>query len=160
MLSAKGRETLEVLQERLATFLAQHERLQGERAALAERLSSTLRAYEEALQQLRRYEQERVEMRVRLERILSWIDPGVPCRPRGARTRFDAGNRRPCLLDAVDDGRQEGRRRLGGGLRRDRAPVIRHCGNRRPRREESGCGLHGVRCRTAAPVTSPTTLHQ
>jgi chromosome segregation ATPase len=78
MLAAKGRGTLEVLQERLATFLAQHERVQGERAALAERLSSTLRAYEEALQQLRRYEQERVEMRVRLERILSWIDPGVP----------------------------------------------------------------------------------
>ena len=52
MLSAKGRETLEVLQERLATFLAHHEQLQGERAALAARLTSTLRAYEEALQRL------------------------------------------------------------------------------------------------------------
>jgi len=78
MLAAKGRETLEVLQERLATFLTHHERLQGERAALAERLSTTLRAYEAALQQLRRYEQERVEMRVRLERILGWIDSGGP----------------------------------------------------------------------------------
>ena len=80
MLSAKGRETLEVLQERLATFVAHHERLQGERAALAARLSSTLRAYEDALQRLRRYERERVEMKARLERILSRIGP---CSPTG-----------------------------------------------------------------------------
>jgi len=80
MLSAKGQETLEVLQERLSTFVAHHERLQGEHAALAARLSSTLRAYEDALQRLRRYERERVEMKARLERILSRIGP---CSPTG-----------------------------------------------------------------------------
>jgi len=68
-----SRETLEVLEERLQAFLARHQEVQGERAALALRLASVERAYEELLQRVRRYERERAEIKDRLGRILTRI---------------------------------------------------------------------------------------
>jgi hypothetical protein len=65
-----SRETLEVLE------------VEGEREALAVRLSSVERAYADLLQRVRRYERERAEIKARLERILARIGargrPGVP----------------------------------------------------------------------------------
>lgn len=66
-----GRDTLEV-----QSFLSRHEAEVGEREALAARLKSVERAYEELLQRVRRYERERAEIRARIERLLHRLGPG------------------------------------------------------------------------------------
>lgn len=73
-----SRETLEVLEERLQTFLTRHREVQGEREALAERLAAVEQAYEDVLQRVRRYERERAEIRARLQRILVRIGGSGP----------------------------------------------------------------------------------
>jgi chromosome segregation ATPase len=73
-----SRDTLEVLEERLQSFVARHAQVQGEREALAARLASVERAYGELLQRLHRYERERAELRTRLDRLLLRIaSPGA-----------------------------------------------------------------------------------
>lgn len=66
-----GRDTLEV-----QSFLTRHEAEDGDREALAARLKSVERAYEELLQRVRRYERERAEIRARIERLLHRLGPG------------------------------------------------------------------------------------
>ena len=71
MATGMSRDFLDVLEERLQTFLARHRSGEGERETLAMRLASLECAYEELLVRLRRYENERTEIRTRVERILA-----------------------------------------------------------------------------------------
>ena len=64
-------ENLKLLEEKINGFLARHEQVRGEKEALVVRLSERERAYTVLLERLQRYEQERNEMRDRLEKILN-----------------------------------------------------------------------------------------
>jgi predicted nuclease with TOPRIM domain len=76
MSGAMRRETVEVLEARLQTFLARHQTVQGEREALATRLAAVERSNAELTERLRRCASERAEMRSRLDRLLALI--GLP----------------------------------------------------------------------------------
>ena len=71
-----SRETLQVLEERLESFLAHHEQVQGERAELAARLAEAERVNEDLRERVRRYERERAEIRSRIGRILGRLGDG------------------------------------------------------------------------------------
>lgn len=63
-------ESLKVLEEKVVGVLTRHEKVRAERADLAARLEAQERAYAMLLERLQQYEQERHEMKERLERIL------------------------------------------------------------------------------------------
>ncbi len=63
-------ESLKVLEEKVVGVLIRHEMIRAERADLAARLEAQERAYAMLLERLQEYEQERHEMKERLERIL------------------------------------------------------------------------------------------
>jgi chromosome segregation ATPase len=63
-------ESLKILEEKVVGVLTRHEKVRAERADLAARLEAQERAYTMLLERLQQYEQERHEMKERLERIL------------------------------------------------------------------------------------------
>lgn len=64
-------ESLKLLETKLNGFLTRHEQVRSENEDLAARLSERECAYAALLERLRQYEQERDDMRERLERILN-----------------------------------------------------------------------------------------
>jgi septal ring factor EnvC (AmiA/AmiB activator) len=64
-------ESLKVLEARIDQFLNQHEQVREQHDTLQERLKEREGQLAELTAQLKQYEQERSEIRVRLERILS-----------------------------------------------------------------------------------------
>ena len=67
-------ESLKVLEAKVEQFVAHHERVREAQEALAQRLADQEQQLTEATALLRRYEQERAEMKARLERILNRLD--------------------------------------------------------------------------------------
>ncbi len=67
-------ENLKLLEAKINQFVDQHERVRGEHESLVQRLQDKERQLAEATAQLKQYEQERSEVRARLERILSRLD--------------------------------------------------------------------------------------
>jgi uncharacterized protein involved in exopolysaccharide biosynthesis len=63
-------ESLKILEEKVVGVLARHEKIRAERADLAARLEAQERAYAMLLERLQEYEQERHEMKERLEKVL------------------------------------------------------------------------------------------
>jgi hypothetical protein len=63
-------ESLKILEEKVVGVLARHEKVRAERADLAARLEAQERAYAMLLERLQQYEQERHEMKERLEKVL------------------------------------------------------------------------------------------
>ena len=66
-----GLESLKILEAKIDQFLGQHEQVREQHDTLLERLEEREKQLAEANEQLKQYEQERSEIRVRLERILS-----------------------------------------------------------------------------------------
>jgi predicted nuclease with TOPRIM domain len=64
-------ESLKLLEEKLDGFLTRHEQMRKDREDLVARLQEQERAHALLSERLRHYEQERNEMRDRLENILS-----------------------------------------------------------------------------------------
>lgn len=64
-------ESLKQLEARISGFLARHEQVCHEKEDLSTQLRERERAYTALLEQMRQYEQERDEIRIRLERILT-----------------------------------------------------------------------------------------
>jgi septal ring factor EnvC (AmiA/AmiB activator) len=64
-------ESLKLLEARIDQFVEQHERVREEHEGLLQRLRDKEKQLAEATAQLKQYEQERAEMKTRLERILS-----------------------------------------------------------------------------------------
>ena len=67
-------ESLKLLEAKVEQFVAQHERVREEQGALAQRLAERERELADAAVTLKRYEQERAEIKARLQRILSRLD--------------------------------------------------------------------------------------
>jgi len=67
-------ESLKLLEAKVEQFVAQHERVREEQGALAQRLADKERELADAAVTLKRYEQERAEIKARLQRILSRLD--------------------------------------------------------------------------------------
>jgi len=67
-------ENLKLLEAKINQFAAQHERVREEHESLSQRLKDRERELAEATSRLRQYEQERSEIKARLERILSRLD--------------------------------------------------------------------------------------
>ena len=67
-------ESLKLLEAKVEQFVAQHERVREEQGALAQRLADKERELADATVTLKRYEQERAEVKARLQRILSRLD--------------------------------------------------------------------------------------
>jgi hypothetical protein len=63
-------DSLKILEEKVVGVLARHEKVRAERADLAARLEAQERAYAMLLERLQQYEQERHEMKERLEKVL------------------------------------------------------------------------------------------
>jgi uncharacterized protein involved in exopolysaccharide biosynthesis len=63
-------ESLKILEEKVVGVLTRHEKVRAERADLAARLEAQERAYAMLLERLQQYEQERHEMKERLEKVL------------------------------------------------------------------------------------------
>lgn len=63
-------ESLKILEEKVIGVLARHEKVRAERADLAARLEAQEHAYTMLLERLQQYEQERHEMKERLEKVL------------------------------------------------------------------------------------------
>jgi len=69
-----GLESLKLLEERVHQFVDQHERVRHDYDEVVHRLEQTEKQLVEMTAQVERYEQERSEVRARLERILSRLD--------------------------------------------------------------------------------------
>jgi len=67
-------ENLKLLETKLDRFLSEHEKIRQERDQLSERLRQREQEFVEMAAQLKGYEQERNELKARLERILSRLD--------------------------------------------------------------------------------------
>ena len=67
-------ENLKVLETKINQFVDQHARVRDAHEALLQRLKDKEKQLAEALAQLKQYEQERVEIKARLERILSRLE--------------------------------------------------------------------------------------
>jgi septal ring factor EnvC (AmiA/AmiB activator) len=67
-------ESLKLLESKVEQFVSQHERVREEHDVLLQRVVDKERQLAEATALLKRYEQERAEMKARLERILSRLD--------------------------------------------------------------------------------------
>ena len=64
-------ENLKLLEEKIGGFLARHEQVRNEKAALVARLKEKEQEHAALIERLRQYELERTEMRTILEKILS-----------------------------------------------------------------------------------------
>jgi septal ring factor EnvC (AmiA/AmiB activator) len=62
------------LENKLGEFMDEHERVRREREALQRQLQEQQAHLREIALQLKRYEQERTQMRARLEKILSRLE--------------------------------------------------------------------------------------
>lgn len=72
-------ESLKLLEVKIGEFVDQHRRVKDEQAALVQRVQEQERQLADMVAQLRQYEQERAELKSRLERILSRLeDLGAP----------------------------------------------------------------------------------
>ena len=67
-------ESLKVLETRINQFLDQHEQVREQHTTLLQRLKDREKELAEVTGQLKQYEQERSEIRTRLERILSRLE--------------------------------------------------------------------------------------
>ena len=67
-------ENLKVLESKINQLLDQQERVRGEHEALLQRLRDKEQQLAEVTVQLKQYEQERSEVRTRLERILTRLN--------------------------------------------------------------------------------------
>ena len=67
-------ESLKLLESKIGEFVDQHERVRQEHESLVQRLNQQEKQLAEAAVQLKQYEQERSEIRARLERILSRLE--------------------------------------------------------------------------------------
>ena len=67
-------ENLKLLEAKIDQFVDQHERVREEHDALAQRLKDKEKQLLEASTLLKQYEQERAEIKARLERILSRLE--------------------------------------------------------------------------------------
>jgi len=67
-------ENLKILEAKINQFLDQHEHVREQHDTLLERLKDREKQLAELTGQLKQYEQQRSEMRARLERILSRLD--------------------------------------------------------------------------------------
>jgi chromosome segregation ATPase len=63
-------ESLKNLEEKIVGVLARHEKVRAEKADLMARLEAQERAYSLLLERVHQYEQERNEMKDRLEKVL------------------------------------------------------------------------------------------
>jgi len=67
-------ESLKVLEAKIGEFVDQHQRVKEEQGALAQRVREQEQQLAEVVAQLKQYEQERAELKARLERILSRLE--------------------------------------------------------------------------------------
>ena len=67
-------ESLKVLESKIGEFVDQHERARQEQSALLQRVKEQEKQLAAAAVQLKQHEQERAEIRARLERILSRLE--------------------------------------------------------------------------------------
>ena len=67
-------KSLKILEEKLNGVLERHEQIRHEKADLVKRLSEQERTNTQLSERLQQYEQEREEIRSRLERILNHFD--------------------------------------------------------------------------------------
>jgi len=67
-------ENLKLLEAKINQFVDQHARVREAHASLVQRLEDKERQLAEVTAQLQQYEQERVEMRARLERLLHRLE--------------------------------------------------------------------------------------
>jgi septal ring factor EnvC (AmiA/AmiB activator) len=67
-------ESLKVLEGKIDQFVGQHEQVRGQHAALVRRLQDQEKQVAELQALVKQYEQERSEIRARLERILSRLE--------------------------------------------------------------------------------------
>ena len=67
-------ENLKLLETKINQFVDQHEHVRAQHEALLARLKDREKQLTEATAQLKRYEQERVEIKSRLERILNRLE--------------------------------------------------------------------------------------
>jgi septal ring factor EnvC (AmiA/AmiB activator) len=67
-------ESLKLLETKIGEFVDQHAHARKEHESLAQRLAERDEQLAEATAQLKQYEQERSEIRARLERILSRLE--------------------------------------------------------------------------------------
>ncbi len=71
---AMGLESLKILEAKIDQFLDQHEQVREQQETLLQRLADREKQLAEVTGQLKQYEQERAEIRARLERILSRLE--------------------------------------------------------------------------------------
>ena len=67
-------ESLKLLETKIEQFVDQHEHVREQHDTLVQRLKDKEKQLAETTAQLKRYEQERVEIKSRLERILSRLE--------------------------------------------------------------------------------------
>ena len=67
-------ESLKLLEAKIGEFVDQHERVRQEHESLVQRLKEQEQQLAAATAQLKQHEQERSEIRARLERILSRLE--------------------------------------------------------------------------------------
>ena len=67
-------ESLKLLETKIEQFVGQHEHVRAQYDTLVQRLKEKEKQLAEAVAQLKRYEQERAEIKSRLERILSRLE--------------------------------------------------------------------------------------
>jgi septal ring factor EnvC (AmiA/AmiB activator) len=67
-------ESLKVLETKIEQFVGRHEHVREQHEALLQRLQDKEKQLAEAAARLKQYEQERSEVRARLERILSRLE--------------------------------------------------------------------------------------
>ena len=67
-------ENLKLLETKIEQFLAHHQKVCQERDALGERLQEKEQQFAQMTSKFKQYEQERSELKTRLERILSRLD--------------------------------------------------------------------------------------
>lgn len=67
-------ESLKILESKIEQFVDQHEQVREQHEALLQRLQDKERQLAEAVAQLKQYEQERSEVRARVERLLSRLE--------------------------------------------------------------------------------------
>ena len=67
-------ESLKILESKIEQFVDQHEQVREQHEALLQRLQDKERQLAEGVAQLKQYEQERSEVRARVERLLSRLE--------------------------------------------------------------------------------------
>jgi septal ring factor EnvC (AmiA/AmiB activator) len=67
-------ENLKLLEAKIDRFMAQHEKVRQERDVLGQKLKEREAQYAQIAGQVRQYERERIELKARLQRILSRLE--------------------------------------------------------------------------------------